>query len=330
MSQHPTAPSSPAGPPVAKLLRLLPHRALRRSLPLPLPLPLPLLLAATTACVSLPGAGASHDLTRPPWYHGAVFAVAPVHLAALPLGFQPGGDAPMFDPSSADGTPVAALVAEMNDSLAVIAQRAGIRVLRAAAPAEARAPDVRFGCRADPVGDCVRAEGDGQPGGAPMRLSTTDPSAAWTAWAAGVADSAGATHLLLVTLETADYWPRQEGWRGRKVVDLGSANTAPLPWLTALDRPVTVLQLTGAIVSADGRVQRAGAEGLHAVRTPFLLGALGAQSLLGDDDVERLRTARRDELPGRPLVWAEALRALVEQLVPAAAVPSATAGAARR
>ena len=323
MSQHPIDRRGAAGPLSATGPRALHHRLLWRALPL--------LLGAMPACASLPGAGASHELSRPPWYHGSVAAVTPVHVAVLPVAFQRGGsDAPIFDPSSAAGTPVAALVADMNDSLAVIAQRMGVRVVSAAAPAEARAPDVRFGCRADSFGDCLEGEDAGPPPGAPMQLSTTNPSAAWTDWAATVADSSGTTHLLLVTLETADYWPRQQNIRGSKVVDLGSAHTVSLPWLTALDRPVTVLQLTGAIVSADGGVQRSGAEGLLAIRTPFLLSALGAQSLLGDDDVERLRTERRDELPGRPLVWAEALRALVEQLVPAAAVPSAAAGVTGR
>jgi hypothetical protein len=36
--------------------------------------------------------------------------------------------------------------------------------------------------------------------------------------------------------------------------------------------------------------------------------------LVTDDDIERLRTLRRDDLPGQPLVWQVALRNLVSQL----------------
>ena len=36
---------------------------------------------------------------------------------------------------------------------------------------------------------------------------------------------------------------------------------------------------------------------------------------MSDEDVEQLRTARRDDLPGEPLVWREGLRRLVEQLL---------------
>ena len=59
---------------------------------------------------------------------------------------------------------------------------------------------------------------------------------------------------------------------------------------------------------------RIGAEGLLARRTPFAVSALGAQALISDEDVEKVRTARRDDLPGKPLVWQEALKSLVAQL----------------
>ena len=88
----------------------------------------------------------------------------------------------------------------------------------------------------------------------------------------------------------------------------------PVPWLTSLDTPAHVLQITGALVGRDGRAIRIGAEGLFARRTPLLVSSIGAQAQLSDDDVERVRTLRRDELPGRPLAWQAAIRELVRQL----------------
>ena len=36
--------------------------------------------------------------------------------------------------------------------------------------------------------------------------------------------------------------------------------------------------------------------------------------LISDEDIERLRTLRREDLPGQPLVWQSALRTIVAQL----------------
>jgi hypothetical protein len=36
--------------------------------------------------------------------------------------------------------------------------------------------------------------------------------------------------------------------------------------------------------------------------------------MISDEDVQRLRTARREDLPGQPLVWQVGLRNLVAQL----------------
>ncbi len=126
--------------------------------------------------------------------------------------------------------------------------------------------------------------------------------------------SAGATHLLLVTLEGGQYWPRQTGWRGSKSVELGSGYVLPLPWLTPVETPVSVLQLTGVLVGRDGRGVRIGAEGIAAQRTPLLASAVGAQRLITDEDVDRARSVRREDLPDQPLAWRAALSRLVSDL----------------
>jgi hypothetical protein len=77
---------------------------------------------------------------------------------------------------------------------------------------------------------------------------------------------------------------------------------------------VSVVQLTGALIRPDGKAVRIGAEGMLAHRTGLVMSALGAQALISDEDVERLRTSRRSDLPGQPLVWQVALRNLVAQL----------------
>ena len=125
----------------------------------------------------------------------------------------------------------------------------------------------------------------------------------------------GAQAILVLSLETGQYWTRQHGiFAGRKSVELGTDYSQPVPWLTSLDTPAHVLQITGALIGRDGRAIRIGAEGLFARRTNVLLSSVGAQAQLTDEDVERVRTLRRDELPGRPLAWQAAIRTLVREL----------------
>ena len=71
------------------------------------------------------------------------------------------------------------------------------------------------------------------------------PSPAWIAWSDTVMQAAGVEHAVVLTLELGQHWIRQRGWRGTKVVELGTGHEAGLPWLTALDGPVMVLQPTG-------------------------------------------------------------------------------------
>ena len=183
-------------------------------------------------------------------------------------------------------------------------------------PPRGTQPDVRFGCETDGIGECVIPdEGPAYgPGHIRMRLAVGRPSLEWVESAAAAMGDAGADRLLLITLETGQYWPRQTSWRGSKAVDLGTDRTVPLPWLTSLETPVTVLQLTGALVGRDGRAIRIGAEGLQARRTPILASGFGAQALLTDEDVRRLLSERLEDRPDRPLVWQVALRDLVRDL----------------
>ena len=88
----------------------------------------------------------------------------------------------------------------------------------------------------------------------------------------------------------------------------------PLPWLTSLEAPVSVLQVTGALVDREGKAVRIGAEGIMARRTSLMGSGVGLQRILRDEDIEQTRSLVRDDLPGRPLAWQVALRHLVEQL----------------
>ena len=268
----------------------------------------PLLLAAfATGCAgSTMGAGVSPKLLRRAPYYAGQVASPTLRIAHLPVsaGATSGAD----DAVAAEpGRPAATLLEAMNaylDSLAV-----SRRFAPTLAPPRG-APDVSFGCETRGGLECEDAE----PNQGNMMLQVTRASSAWTQWLASELETAEADALVLITLELADYWPRTRGLRAHKEVELGTGYTQDLPWLTAMDEPVQVLQLTGALVGADGKAIRIGAEGLFAKRTRLLLGALGIREMVSDEDVAKLTMLQRDDLPGRPLVWQVALRNLVMQL----------------
>lgn len=303
---------------------------LRPSSSLAAALPGALLLAAcaTTGATLRSGVGDAF-LEHPPYYAGAPLAAVAgdsARIGHLPVAYQRGATRPAsFDPSARGDSPTGRLLAEMTAYLDSLGAAAGTSIRLAgaggtvpAALANAVAPDVQFGCLTEsnlPGNDCAE-RGDSVLGrrGQRMRLAVGRPSAEWSAAAREVARGGGAGRLLVLTLEVGDYLPRQVGLRGSKEVELGTGHVARLPWLTSLETPVSVLQLTGALVDTTGRAIRIGAEGILAVRTRLAVSALGAQELLRDADVEEARTLRRDDLAQRPLAWQVALRHLVSSL----------------
>jgi hypothetical protein len=265
-------------------------------------------------------------IEHPPYYAGAsqeAVARDTGRIGHLPVAFQRGASQPaVFDPRDGSGSPVDALLEAMNaylDSLGVSARLVeGRRTSAVAHRATAEPPDIRFGCAPDlglPGNDCApRGDSALGRGYQTMLLAVGRPSAEWITWMRGVTEATHAERTLVITLEIGQYLTRQEGLRGTKVVELGSGNTTTFPWLTSLETPVSVLQLTGALVDRDGKAVRIGAEGFYARRTRLLPSSIGAQELLTDDDLRTVLAFRREDLPGRPLAWRVALRELATRL----------------
>ncbi len=272
-------------------------------------------LLLTTACATtgatLNSGVGDRFLEHPPYYAGRTVTRDSGRIAHLPVGYARGeSQSAIFDPDGGTGTPVDALLREMNaylDSLGVTA--------RVQSVPSGTAPNVRFGCASDASGDCVeRGDSALGRGDQTMHLAVGRPSKEWIESANIAMTRADADRVLVITLEVGQFLMRQEGWRGNKTIELGTNYKVPLPWLTSLEQPVSVLQLTGALVGRDGKAVRIGAEGILARRTPFRASILGAQRVLSDADVAEARTLRRSDLPGEPLAWRVALGHLVAQL----------------
>jgi hypothetical protein len=148
----------------------------------------------------------------------------------------------------------------------------------------------------------------------PMVMHVRQPSAAWSRAMADLLAREGARHAVVVTLAVTQFPKGREGVFGKKVV-LGSGYEAQVEFLTAEDKPLEVLALTGVLVDAQGRVVRAGAEGILARDTPFAAQVFDVSKVLDDRTLERvLTTERRGDLPGDPFKWEVALGNLVAQL----------------
>jgi hypothetical protein len=251
-------------------------------------------------------------LEAPPYVATSGAQVRGLRVAHAPITYQRGAtQASLFDPADGPESPVAELLARMNAYLDSLGATSPLAVAPTGTP-----PDVHFSCETDTSGEC-----DPGPSRFPlerdeprMRLAVGRPSRQWVTLLGDGLEEAGADAALVLTLEVGRYWPRQKNLKGDKIVELGTYHTAGVPWLTALDRPVMVLQLTGALVGPDGRAMRIAAEGMLAVRTNLLLGSLGVQELISDADVERLLDLRMTDAPGSPLVWQAALGTLIAEL----------------
>jgi hypothetical protein len=279
---------------------------------------------ATTGSTFGSGVGDRY-LEHAPYYAGAPRAAIGgdgSRIAHFPIAYQRGGSqSEIFDPAGGKGSAIGKLLQEMNgflDSLGVTVRIAAAETpALLAPPRDAVPPDVHFGCATEsgaPGDDCAEREGALGRKGQTMKLAVGRPSQSWIGWASGYMHGAAAPRALVITLEVGQYLTRQRGLLGSKEVELGTDHTEKLPWLTSLETPVTVLQLTGAVVDTSGKALRIGAEGIFARRTRLLVSSIGGQELLSDADVERVRTLRRDDIPGEPLAWRVALSQLVEGL----------------
>jgi hypothetical protein len=148
----------------------------------------------------------------------------------------------------------------------------------------------------------------------PMVMHVRKPSSAWSEAMAGLLAREGARYAVVVSLGVSQYPKGRAGAFGKKVV-LGTGYQEPVEFLTAEDKLLEVLQLTGVLVDAQGRVVRAGAEGILARDTPFAAQVLDVSKVLDDRTLERVLTReRRKDLPGDPLKWEVALGNLLAQL----------------
>lgn len=164
---------------------------------------------------------------------------------------------------------------------------------------------------APPVTIMMREDHDEYP---PMALYLEKPSNSWRQSFSQQMAEQDADFAFLFWIGLTEYPKADKGLFKKKVV-LGTDYEHEIRFLSAVDKPVEVLQVTGILLDREGNVIRAGAEGFLHEDSPFWVQTLEAGTTINDNAIENLFTEeRREDLPGRPLAWKVAMENLMSQL----------------
>ncbi|MEY2920706.1 MAG: hypothetical protein RL261_2011 [Pseudomonadota bacterium] len=270
---------------------------------------------ALQGCAGLDAAAVAetHRLDDAPYYVELSQPAPPPGSCAvvLPVALDPGLRQQFgYEARTAEFEP---MLAALNARVASMAAAGCMRVTRG--PAGAGAPRVYVGTSDS---DYAPAEGDmqrlPQDRFAPMILHLERPAESWRTAAGAEIVRNAVPYAIAIQLGVSQY---TKGYSGafRKEVVLGTGYRQPIKFLTAEDKPVEVLHLTGVLMDASGRPVRAGAEGIVLRDTPFIAQTVDAERVFDTVELQRvLSSERRNELPGAPLKLDVALDNLVAQL----------------
>lgn len=165
---------------------------------------------------------------------------------------------------------------------------------------------------APPEAAMQRTEHDKFP---PMVIHIQNAASGWRTALREAMQASQVEYMIWIKLGFSEYPKAGKGIFGKKVV-LGTGYEENIKFLSAEDKPVEVLQVTGMVLDREGSVVRAGAEGIAAKDSPFWVQVLEAQQAMNNEALQNLlQHERREDLPDRPLKWQAALRSLATQLL---------------
>lgn len=148
----------------------------------------------------------------------------------------------------------------------------------------------------------------------PMAMHLQKPSKEWKKAFASAMAQQQAEYALVIWVGLTEYPKANKGLFKKKVV-LGTDYEHEIRFLSAVDKPVEVLQLTGLLLDREGNVIRAGAEGFLHEDSPFWAQVLNIGTTVDDNALRKLmEEERREDLPGKPLAWRVAAHNLVKKL----------------
>lgn len=169
---------------------------------------------------------------------------------------------------------------------------------------------------APPSAHMIRGEHEPYP---PMVMHLTKPSKNWRNEFIKHHNGGSDDYHLIIWLGFSEYPKTDKGLFKKRVV-LGTGYEREIRFLSATDKPVAVLQITGVLLDHKGNVVRAGSEAFFHEDTPFWAQVLDMSKSIDDKTLQSaVLTERREDLPGSPLAWQTALHNLLHQLTQRAA-----------
>ena len=253
--------------------------------------------------------GTVTSVSRAPYYSGKV-KLATNRIGHLPIVFDKRLQKSIFDDERK--IVVQPVLNEMNafiDKLGISKPLTEISL-----PTD-DAPDIFVGSEASDYSPVTytTSDNDSKPD---MIVYKYKPSQKWKEKMLQRAEAGNTDYILYITLGFSDYQVRQKDLLGRKELELGTGYAISVKWVSSLDTPAEVLHVCGALLDKNGKILRAGAEGILAKKTGFWLSALDVQEMLSPGDIQKfLKSERRNDLPHKPLIWQVSLLNLVTQLI---------------
>lgn len=160
--------------------------------------------------------------------------------------------------------------------------------------------------------EAMRNETDSYP---PLILYIEKPSREWRESLSHSLREEGGNYLLMLKISFDEFPKANKRIFGKKVV-LGTDYEQDISFLSAVDKPVEVMQIMGILLDIEGNILRAGTEGIIARDTPFALQLIDIEKGINQKGIDRLlNEERREDLPGQPLKWQVALHNLMVHIL---------------
>lgn len=148
----------------------------------------------------------------------------------------------------------------------------------------------------------------------PMVLHVNKSSKQWKKNYTEKMAVANADYMILIRIGFSEYPKADKGLFKKKIV-LGTGYEREIRFLSAIDKPVEVLQLTGVILNKKGDIMKAGAEVFLHQDAPFWAQVFDMGKAIDDETLQNvILEEKRDDLPGQPPAWQVAIYHLMQNL----------------
>lgn len=150
----------------------------------------------------------------------------------------------------------------------------------------------------------------------PMIIYTVEPSQQWRDSLKTQMHEKGANSAIFLMLGMSEYFMEEEFFHTSKMLSLGTGFRQPFEKVVLISQPIQVLHISGVLLDHNGRIVRAGAEGIYAWQTDSYNPNQILQPEITTELIEQISyDFRREELSFQPLAWQVALQNLIGQLL---------------